>query len=666
KNELNVNNAEILKIYDALILKNESNTKLYFQHQKLNDECSFSNCKNKLEQLEALYNSDQNEDYNVLIAQEIIENYDGKEDFKTALSWIDKVENQFPKSKYLNNIKSQKDRIIQPSLTFKYEKHVEANKPIHVVATAKNVNEFSLNIYEVKSDFYNYLKYDQRNYDKNLFAFVKKSLIRKEKFTLPKSEDYKNHTTSLEIKPLPAGIYMVEYVVNGEIAEQFSFIATSSRILYQNKNEELFSANVLKLVNRENGKAVENHPLEIYEIEDNEKIVKSEVNTNNSGDFKLLYSKNNQYYRTYLVRDSKTNDFNLMQVYGNNRGQEKSTDSEFKTQIFLDRAIYRPGQIVYFKVINTKLDKEKETVAPNLKQTITLKDSNGDEVSKQDFTTNDFGSYNGSFTLPNGKLNGEFSLNVEGEDEDETKNFQVEEYKRPKFEVTFEPIKGEYKYGETVELKGKAAMFSGVALSNATVNYEIKKQNIRWRYFSWYPRENSNENSILGEVKTNEKGEFTIKLDPKKDEKIDGIQIDNYEVNASVTDINGETQSATENFKVSSVSYYIDVATIPDTFSDEDLKIKVQTKNYNDQILQKSYHLKLSKLISENRVIRNNFTSSVQDAPVFSKQEFIQKFPHDYFSKDEKKDKVEKVISEKIQEPRTKSQDNANTNLDSN
>jgi hypothetical protein len=71
--------------------------------------------------------------------------------------------------------------------------------------------------------------------------------------------------------------------------------------------------------------------------------------------------------------------------------------------------------------------------------------------------------------------------------------------------VTFDPVKEEYKYGQTIELKGKAMMFSGVALSNTTVNYEIRKRNIRWRYFSWYPQDDDNENSILGEAKTNEK-----------------------------------------------------------------------------------------------------------------------------------------------------------------
>ena len=56
------------------------------------------------------------------------------------------------------------------------------------------------------------------------------------------------------------------------------------------------------------------------------------------------------------------------------------------------------------------------------------------------------------------------------------KSFRVEEYKRPKFEVSFEPVKQEYQYGQTIELQGKAMMFSGVPLNNATVNYEIKNR----------------------------------------------------------------------------------------------------------------------------------------------------------------------------------------------
>lgn len=63
-----------------------------------------------------------------------------------------------------------------------------------------------------------------------------------------------------------------------------------------------------------------------------------------------------------------------------------------------------------------------------------------------------------------------------------------------------------------------------------------------------------------------------------KDENVEGIQIDNYEINASVTDINGETQSADTQLKVASVSHYIQAEEIKDVFSDENIKLKVETK----------------------------------------------------------------------------------------
>ncbi len=672
-NELKVNHTKINSIYDGLIAKNSGNSKLYFQHQKLNYNCEFSHCKDRIEQLEKLVkNEETHGDYKVLIIENIAQEYRNKGDNKTALSKIDEVRKMFPKSKYLVNLENIENQIKQPILTIKYENHTQANRPIHLVADAKNVHQFSLNIYEVKSDFQNFLKYTRNPYDKKNFTHVQKSLVRKENFQLNETNDFKNHKTSLEIQPLPSGIYMVEYVVENTIQENFYFIATNSRLIYNKKNDQKKLENKLKLVNRENGKSISGEGLKIYEYVEGKTITAFPLNTDTTANFQFPISKDRDYYRNYLVQQPKTNDFNLIQVYGDDYYNPEVNRVKNRAQIFLDRAIYRPGQTVYFKVITTKLLDKKESVASGMKQEIILNDANGEELSKQSFTTNDFGSYHGSFVLPQGKLNGTFNLEVEGEGLEDYayKQFQVEEYKRPKFEVTFEPIKEEYKYGQTIEVKGKAMMFSGVPLSNSTVNYDIKKQNIRWRYFWWYPRGNDNENSILGTVITNEKGEFIIKLDLKKDESLEGIQVDNYQIEASVTDINGETQSATENVKVASVSHYIKADEIKGTFTDEDLKIKVETKNYNDQNLNKSYHVKLSKLVSDKRIFRNNFENEIQDNPKLSKEEFVQKFPHDYFDKKEKESVVEKQLFDRIenQEPRTKNQDsekNKGTNLES-
>ncbi|SIR34229.1 alpha-2-macroglobulin family protein [Chryseobacterium sp. RU33C] len=672
KNELAANRTTINAIYDELIGQNTGNSRLYFMREKITENCSFNHCKDKLQQLQILLKSNVEGDYKVMIMGDVMDELTNQKKSKEALALAAQAKSEYPKSLFLENIKSKEVQIVNPYLNLKYESQTQNNLPIHFVAQYKNVSEFTLNIYEVKDDFTSLLQYVQNSYS-NTFGNLKKNLVRKEKFQLPDPKDYQSHTSSLEVKPLPSGVYVAEFTVAGadmkdtDSRQNFYFLVSGNRIIYQSKTDRKPLSDELKLVNSENGKPLANEGLRFYEFVSNKTLTKIEGTTSASGVFKLPATDSKEYYRTFLIQQPKTNDFQIMQVYGN-RGYADDYNPNKQTrstaQIFVDRGIYRPGQTVYFKVINTRINKEVEAVLSGLKQKITLLNTNSEEVSSQEFTTNEFGSYHGSFILPKGKLNGNFYLRIEGESTG-YKNFRVEEYKRPKFEVTFDPVKEEYKYGQTIELKGKAVMFSGVPLSNSTVNYEIKKQNIRWRYFSWYPQNDDNENSILGEAKTNEKGEFTIRLELKKDEKLEGIQIDNYAINASVTDINGETQSADTQLKVASVSHYIQAENITNIFTDENVKLKVETKNYNDQNLKKPYQVKLSKLKAPERIFRDNFKSDVQNLPKYSKEEFISKFPHDLFDKNDeiKNWKTEKVLVERQQQP---SADNAqlSTNLD--
>jgi len=660
KNELSDNRKQINDVFNELIAQNNGNAKLYFMHQKLQENCNYNQCKDKLQQLNNLLNSDTKGDYKVLIMDDIMNELLAKKQEKEALEIAAKAKSQYPQSPFIENIKNKEEQIKLTFLNIKYEQQTQSNKPIHFVAEYKNLSNFSLNIYKISDDLKSFLQYSRNPYPE-MFDKVKKELVKKETYQIPDPKDYQLHKTSLEIKPLPSGIYVAEYVVNdgtNDKNQNFYFFVSDHKIIYKNKTDGNLSANELKLVNSENGEPVSNESLAFYEFSGNSALNKTTGKTDNKGIFRFPSSSDKEYYRVFLIQQPKTDDFQMMQVYGNNYNDEIDTDDEerTKTQIFTDRAIYRPGQTVYFKVINTKINKDIESVDAGLKQKITLGDANGKEVSSQNFTTNEFGSYHGSFVLPKGKLNGQFHLNTDGETP-VFKEFSVEEYKRPKFEVSFEPVKEEYKYGQTIELKGKATTFSGIALNNTKVNYEIKKRNIRWRYFWWYPQGNDNENSILGETKTNEKGEFVIRLELKKDEQLEGIQIDNYEINASVTDINGETQSADTQLKVASVSHYIKADEIKDVFSDENVKLKVETKNYNEQNLKKSYQVKLSKLQAPDRIFRSNFKDAVQNLPLFSKEEFIRKFPHDLYDKnDELKNWKSTLVFEKTQQPSTGNQ----------
>ena len=231
KNELKENQSKISDIYQSVIAKNTGNSKLYFEHQKLNTDCTSKQCKNKQEQLLALYNSSTEGDYKVVIAQEIIGDLQNNQKFEEALSWIDKVKKAYPKSAFLENIKNQENAILQPILTVNFEQNTVSNKPIHLAANYKNTSEFSLNIYEVKDDYQGFMKYITNSWQKENFANLKKSLVRKESYNLPTIKDYKTHKTSVELKALPYGIYVGEYLVEGKVQGNFYFIASQSRII---------------------------------------------------------------------------------------------------------------------------------------------------------------------------------------------------------------------------------------------------------------------------------------------------------------------------------------------------------------------------------------------------------------------------------------------------
>jgi hypothetical protein len=59
-------------------------------------------------------------------------------------------------------------------------------------------------------------------------------------------------------------------------------------------------------------------------------------------------------------------------------------------------------------------------------------------------------------------------------------------------------------------------------------------------------------------------------------------------------------------------------------FSDENVKLKVETKNYNEQVLKKAYQVKLSKLAAPDRIFRDNFKSEVQNLPNIQRRIYQQ------------------------------------------
>lgn len=226
--------------------------------------------------------------------------------------------------------------------------------------------------------------------------------------------------------------------------------------------------------------------------------------------------------------------------------------------ILTDRAIYRPGQPVRFKGISFHLDdaRVRYQLRPNLDLTVVFRDANGQEIARRNLRTSYLGSFSGSFDTPRSGLTGRMSIQVEGS-LGETAWIQVEEYKRPRFQVVLDPPRESPRLNDTVTASGRAVAYTGNPLQNARVEWRVTRQTrfpIHWGFLrpGPFPGVETAQNIAHGTAQTDAEGAFTFRFralaDPmalEADEPIFDFQIE-----VDLTDSTGESRSQTRSLSI--------------------------------------------------------------------------------------------------------------------
>ena len=129
----------------------------------------------------------------------------------------------------------------------------------------------------------------------------------------------------------------------------------------------------------------------------------------------------------------------------------------FAAYFFTDRAIYRPGQSVYFKGI-LREDDDAHYSLPNqdAKVNIVIYDPQGTKVFEDALPVNDMGTLHGEFALGEEAALGFYSIEATYRDQFFGAGFQVAEYRRPEFQVSVETDKPEYVSGEKIRVSSQA------------------------------------------------------------------------------------------------------------------------------------------------------------------------------------------------------------------
>ena len=205
----------------------------------------------------------------------------------------------------------------------------------------------------------------------------------------------------------------------------------------------------------------------------------AKTRTDRNGQFSVsgVVNHNNMLYVTHAGQELAT--ANNLYPQAGNFGQMPYKQVVF----FTDRSLYRPGQAIQYKGIAILVDQESDNykVLPNQPVNVVFSDVNGKEIARQTHRTNDYGSFSGSFTAPRDRLMGRMLIHSIGMSGNTW--VSVEEYKRPKFQVTLDAPKTAARLGGAVELEGKAVAYTGAAVGGAKIRYRVVRQ---VRYPDWW------------------------------------------------------------------------------------------------------------------------------------------------------------------------------------
>jgi hypothetical protein len=293
--------------------------------------------------------------------------------------------------------------------------------------------------------------------------------------------------------------------------------------------------------------------------------------------------------------------------------------------LFTDRSLYRPGQTVHFKGIALSVNQGESKYQTIARRPITVifSDPNNKEIGKLQVTSNEVGSFSGSFIVPRDRLAGRMNLrtvNPRG-----FIQFSVEEYKRPKFEVTLEPPTESPKLAGPVKYVGKALGYSGAALSSAKLRYRVSRE-VRYPswwgyYYSWRMPpggQNAAQEIAHGTGITEADGTFTITFTAKPDASVaeKDEPIFNYVVSVDVTDTTGETRSASRSVQIGYTALQASMTVDEWQTKDKPVNVNVLTQTIDGQGQAAKGKIKVYRLKQPEQVLRASAFGGRPSPPV--------------------------------------------------
>ena len=582
--------------------------------------------------------------------------------YKKSVKLAEECIEIYPESQLADQAKKLIKKIQFPNLEITSQEIISPNQMSKVLVNFKNMDSLDLEIYKLsaKNSFFDEIssKYDYKQRESIIKSFFESNTAEISKtYKLPNQNNHFNYSTEVLIPELEKGQYVLKF------SEKSSSDVNYDEFKYQIVKVSDLAFQVLKkddfidfqLVERLNGKPIENAQIHLeFTEEHNEKsFVKP---TDKNGIARFNFDESYQAYQVTFIHneDTLSTKGSYSKPY---RRQASNSDEDLQifAQSITDRSIYRPGQDVFFKTFVHSIEHNQTSAVENFSVQVFLLDHNRETLDSLQLKTNEFGSVHGKFKIPRGRNLGQYYIKID-EDFDnnesfydkydyfdfeaKTANFNVEEYKRPKFEVDINDLKTTHTLNDSINISGKAQAFFGGNVSNAKVEFTVERRmnyNPLYRQTRYFEPVEP-ERIAAGEVETDQDGNFEIAFKAEPDETVDKkfLPIFVYKIKASVTDINGETRTAENTINIGYHGLNINIFTENEITEGENQKVQITANdlNANKKAIQDT--LKVYRFKSLNRKLKHRPWSppEIQQIPY---EQFVELFPHEAYDQNELK-----------------------------
>jgi alpha-2-macroglobulin len=403
--------------------------------------------------------------------------------------------------------------------------------------------------------------------EKDLAALIKTSTpVASWRTELPPTPDFAIHTTYVVPPVQRRGAYLVVASARADFAKEKNRRAAASLFLGDLVLQSQLSGDAFEVValSGEDGHPVSGAEVRLYSGVWNGGRLQRTGTTGADGRVRLTFAGEDY---GYFVMARQGEDFALLDGLSA-WSPPRAPDDDGATLVYTDRAVYRPGQKILWKVLayRRKDRLSPPTPAPGTEVTVTLLDQNQQTVATKTVRANDFGTASGEVEIPPGRPLGLWRLQTAPQG---GATIQVEEYKRPTFEVVLKDPRGALHLNRPARFEGGARYYFGLPVAAGTVRWRAYRVPVMpdwWR--TWYSTIGRANDQVVaaGTAELSAEGSFEVAFTPEADPNAGEDVTFRYRIEAEVTDEGGETREAERSFRLGQIAVEARIQPAADLF----------------------------------------------------------------------------------------------------